>query len=62
MENCKQGSGKQVRFAQVEMIHFLQEKGSSKKTMHEIVQNFKSSLWQIKNDENLKPLLKNQKF
>ena len=58
-------SEKQVRFGNVEKFEYLKEE-EKKKTMKRKIQGFIENLdgllWTIKNDENLKPLIRNQPF
>ena len=58
-------SGKEVRFGNVETFEYLKEeerKNTVIKKIEGFVKTFDEISWKIKNDENLKPLIKNQPF
>jgi len=54
-----------VRFGNVETFEYLKEeerKNTVIKKIEGFVKTFDEISWKIKNDENLKPLIKNQPF
>ena len=55
-------SRKHVTFGNVEMFEYYKEDHKKQATMSRKIQGFVAKSWRIKNDENLKSLIRNQTF
>ena len=55
-------SRKHVTFGNVEMFEYYKEDLKKQATMSRKIQGFVAKSWRIKNDENLKSLIRNQTF